>query len=142
MSRCSRTATFAALSILWCGVSASAETLRCQSINGNLNCAGSEGVSCQTVDGRKVCVSGHGDVVQSFGGTTSSGDDGAAGDAADEAMESGAMGSGAMDGGAMDGGASGPVPHERLQQRDPRGRVFLLQRDGTTLHLRTDWLSL
>jgi hypothetical protein len=132
MTRRSRIATIATLSILWCGVSASAETLRCQSINGNLNCAGSEGVSCQTVDGRKVCVSGHGDVVQSFGGTASSGDDGAAGDAADESM----------DGGAMDGGASGPVPHERLQQRDPRGRVFLLQRDGTTLHLRTDWLSL
>jgi hypothetical protein len=142
MTRRSRIATIATLSILWCGVSASAETLRCQSINGNLNCAGSEGVSCQTVDGRKVCVSGHGDVVQSFGGTASSGDDGAAGDAADESMDGGAMDGGAMDGGAMDGGASGPVPHERLQQRDPRGRVFLLQRDGTTLHLRTDWLSL
>jgi hypothetical protein len=137
MTRRSRIATIATLSILWCGVSASAETLRCQSINGNLNCAGSEGVSCQTVDGRKVCVSGHGDVVQSFGGTASSGDDGAAGDAADESMDGGAM-----DGGAMGSGASGPVPHERLQQRDPRGRVFLLQRDGTTLHLRTDWLSL
>jgi len=64
----SRVLTFAALSLLWCGVSASAETLRCQSVNGNLNCAGSGGVSCQTVDGRKTCVSGHGDVVQSFGG--------------------------------------------------------------------------
>ena len=75
MSRCSRTATLAALSILWCGASASADTLRCQSVNGNLNCAGSGGVSCQTVDGKKVCVSGHGDVVQSFGNGKSSGDD-------------------------------------------------------------------
>ena len=75
MSRCSRTATFAALSILWCGVSASAETLRCQSVNGNLNCAGSGGVSCQTVNGKKVCTSGHGDVVQSFGSGKSSRDD-------------------------------------------------------------------
>jgi hypothetical protein len=60
-----------ALAGLWvvgCGVSAGAETLRCQSVNGNLNCAGSSGVSCQTVNGRKTCVSGHGDVLQSFGG--------------------------------------------------------------------------
>ncbi len=70
MSRCSRAATFAALSILCFGVSASADTLRCQSVNGNLNCAGSSGVSCQTVNGKKVCVSGHGDVVQSFGGNS------------------------------------------------------------------------
>lgn len=67
MSRCSRAATFAVLSILWCGVSASAETMRCQSVNGNVNCVGSNGVSCQTVNGKKVCISGHGGVVQSFG---------------------------------------------------------------------------
>ena len=48
-------------------LSAAAETLRCQSVNGNLNCAGSAGVSCQTVNGRTVCASGRGDVVQSFG---------------------------------------------------------------------------
>jgi hypothetical protein len=69
----SRRVMLAALSLLWCGVSASAETLRCQSVNGNLNCAGSGGVSCQTVDGKKTCVSGHGDVVQSFGGGQTSG---------------------------------------------------------------------
>lgn len=68
MFRCSRAATLAAISILWCGVSASAETMRCQSVNGNVNCAGSSGVSCQTVNGKKVCVSGGGGVVQSFGG--------------------------------------------------------------------------
>jgi hypothetical protein len=71
MSRCSRAATFAVISILWCGLSASAESLRCQSVNGNLNCAGPGGVSCQTVNGKKVCISGHGDVVQSFGATSS-----------------------------------------------------------------------
>jgi len=60
--------------MLWWGWSASAESLRCQSVNGNLNCAGSGGVSCQTVNGRKVCISGHGDVIQSFGGDQSAGD--------------------------------------------------------------------
>jgi hypothetical protein len=90
MSRYSRAATFAALSILWFGVSASADTLRCQSVNGNLNCAGPGGVSCQTIDGKKVCVSGHGDVVQSFGkGTTSAPpDDGADDEGLDNAPPS------------------------------------------------------
>ncbi|MFL5257324.1 MAG: hypothetical protein ACJ8AI_31485 [Rhodopila sp.] len=72
MSRCSRTVLLAGLAIVSCGVLASAETLRCRSVNGNLTCAGSGGVACQTVNGKTVCVSGHGDVVQSFGkGTTS-----------------------------------------------------------------------
>jgi hypothetical protein len=66
-----RTAAFAIVSILWCVAPASAESLRCQSVNGNLNCAGSDGVACQTVNGKKTCVSGHGDVVQSFGKGTS-----------------------------------------------------------------------
>nr|WP_294501113.1 hypothetical protein [uncultured Rhodopila sp.] len=68
MSRQINALAVAGLLSVWCGVSAGAETLRCQSVNGNLNCAGSSGVSCQTIDGRKTCVSGHGDVVQSFGG--------------------------------------------------------------------------
>nr|WP_294516706.1 hypothetical protein [uncultured Rhodopila sp.] len=68
MARHLRAFALAGLWVVWCGVSAGAETLRCQSVNGNLNCAGSGGVSCQTVNGRKTCVSGHGDVVQSFGG--------------------------------------------------------------------------
>jgi len=67
MSRCSRTIAFAALSIAWGCLSAHADSLRCQSVNGNLNCVGSNGVACQTIDGKKVCVSGHGDVVQTFG---------------------------------------------------------------------------
>jgi hypothetical protein len=61
-------AILAVLTILWGGVSAFADTLRCQSSNGNLNCAGSNGVSCQTINGHKTCISGHGDVVQTFGG--------------------------------------------------------------------------
>lgn len=67
MSSCSRTIALAALSIIWSGLAAQADTLRCTSVNGNLNCAGSNGASCQTIDGKKVCVSGHGDVVQTFG---------------------------------------------------------------------------
>jgi hypothetical protein len=124
MSRCSRTATFAALSILWCGVSASAETLRCQSVNGNLNCAGSGGVSCQTVDGKKVCVSGHGDVVQSFGNGKSFSDD------ADNDED------------GLDGAPSHPVIHQRLEQHGPGGHTLLLERDGTKLHIQTDSLSI
>jgi hypothetical protein len=120
MPRCSRAATFAALSILWCGASASADTLRCQSVNGNLNCAGAGGVSCQTIDGKKVCVSGHGDVVQSFG-------KGSPSDASDD--------------GANDEGLDS-APPERPQHPDPRGHQLLLQRDGSALHLRTDRLSI
>lgn len=124
MFRRSRTATFAAFSILLCGMSASAETLRCQSINGNLNCAGSAAVSCQTVNGKKVCVSGHGDVIQSFGNGKSSGDDA---DTDDE---------------GMDGAPSDPAIQQRLERHDPRGRTLLLERDGTKLHIHTDRLSI
>jgi hypothetical protein len=54
---------------LFCGITGlHAETLRCQSMNGNLNCAGSSGVSCQTINGRTTCVSGKGGIVQSFHG--------------------------------------------------------------------------
>jgi hypothetical protein len=133
MSRCSRLSTFATLSMLWCGASVSAETLRCQSVNGNLNCAGSGGVSCQTVDGRKVCVSGHGDVVQTFGGGRSSRDDAADRDIGND---------GSADDEGMDGGPSDPTLHERLERHDAHGHVLLLQRDGTRLHLRTDWLAI
>ena len=78
MSGCPRVIALAAVSILWGALSAQADSLRCTSINGNLNCVGSNGVSCQTVDGRKVCTSGHGDVIQSFGnGSAGAGMDGA-----------------------------------------------------------------
>jgi hypothetical protein len=59
------------VALLACGVSASAETLRCQSIDGNVNCVGSHGYSCQTINGKKTCVSGKGDIVQSFGNHSS-----------------------------------------------------------------------
>jgi len=119
---------FAGLSIVWCGVSASAETLRCQSVNGNLNCAGSSGVSCQTVNGKTVCVSGHGDVVQSFG-------DGPPSDASgDDTEDAGSRGRGDV--------PPGPAVRERLERSDARGRTLLLDRDGTRLQLRTDWLSI
>jgi hypothetical protein len=124
MSCCSRAATFAALSMLWCGLAASAETMRCQSVNGNVNCAGPGGVSCQTIDGKKVCVSGHGDVVQSFGkGTSSDSHD-------DDADDDG-----------LDSASSQPALKERLERHNPHG-ALLLERDGTKLHLRTDWLSI
>jgi hypothetical protein len=127
--------TLAALSILWCGVSASAETLRCQSVNGNLNCAGPGGVSCQTVDGNKVCVSGHGDVVQSFGNSQSSGNIQSFGGSAtrDDSMG---------DGEGLDDAPPVPVVKQRLEQRDARGRTLLLEREGTKLHLRSDRLSI
>ena len=124
MSRCARNMLFAGLSVLWCGVSASAETLRCQSVNGNLNCAGSSGVSCQTVNGKTVCTSGHGDVVQSFGG-------GSAPDISDEHSD---------DPNEPDVPPAPPVK-QRLEQHGPNGHTLLLERDGTKLHLRTDWLS-
>jgi hypothetical protein len=120
MTSRSRPAILAALSMFCFGFAASAETMRCQSVNGNLNCAGSNGVSCQTVDGKKVCVSGHGDVVQSFGNTASSADD-----AAD-----------------ADEGADAKTLHQHLQRHDRRGRTLRLDRDGTKLDLNTNWLSL
>jgi hypothetical protein len=129
MSCCSRAATLAVLSVLWCGVSASAETLRCQSVNGNVNCAGSGGVSCQTVDGKKVCVSGHGDVAQSFG-NGSSPHDGANRD------------DGAGDDEGLDGAPSDPRMRQQLEQHGPHGRTLLLQRDGTSLHFHNDRLSI
>src|ERR1700761_9582264 len=108
MSRYARTATFAAVSIIWCGVSATAETLRCQSVNGNLNCAGSGGVSCQTVNGKKVCTSGHGDIVQSFGSGKSS------------------PGDAYTDDEGLGDALSDPGMHQHLEQRGPGGRSLLL----------------
>jgi hypothetical protein len=120
-----RTPLFTLLALLGCSVSASAETLHCQSLNGNLNCTGSNGVSCQTVDGRKVCVSGRGDVVQSFGADTSSRDRPAHDDARTD-----------------DEDIDAPVLHQRVELHGRDGHTLLLQRDGTQLHLQTDRLSL
>jgi hypothetical protein len=107
-----RPAILAVCSLLCFAASASAETMRCQSINGNLNCAGSGGVSCQTVDGRKVCVSGHGDVVQSFGG-----------------------------GGDTDEAAGGRAIHRHGGRADRFGSTPWPERDGMRPDLPRDWLS-
>ena len=119
MTSCSRAVMFAAVSIFWCGGSAFAETMRCQSVNGNLNCVGSSGVSCQTVNGKTVCISGHGGVVQSFGGTNPPADDPGVSEDTDDA----------------------PPAKQRIEQRDPRGHTMLLERDGEKLHFRNDWVS-
>ncbi len=113
-----------AVSILGFAYSASAETMRCQSVNGNLNCAGSSGVSCQTVNGKTVCVSGHGDVVQSFG--------------------NGSSASSSEDADHPDDGKSEPAPviHQRLEQHGPANQMMLLERDASKIRLRTDWISL
>jgi hypothetical protein len=63
----SRLIICALVGLIGCGAFASADTLRCQTRNGNTTCAGSSGFSCQTVNGQKTCVSGQGDVVQSIG---------------------------------------------------------------------------
>ena len=98
--------------------SASAETLRCQSVNGNLNCAGSNGVSCQTVNGTKVCVSGHGDVVQSFGGASAHDEDSADEDIGEPSMR------------------------EMLRMRHPDGRTLDLERNGSALHMQNGSTSI
>ncbi len=53
-----------------------AGTLRCTSLNGNLNCAGSGAVSCQSVNGHTVCSNASHDVMQSFGGAAMDDDSG------------------------------------------------------------------
>jgi hypothetical protein len=112
MSRNTTAVLIAAFSFLCYGASASAETLRCQSINGNLNCAGSSGASCQTVNGRTTCVSGHGDVVQSFGGG----------------------------GAAPDLGDEGADYQDRDEQADRPGSTT--PRRGEKRYPRSDWFSL
>jgi hypothetical protein len=131
MTSCARLIIFAVLSIVWCAAPASAETMRCQSVNGNLNCAGSGGVSCQTIDGKKVCTSGHGDVVQSFGKGTSST---SSGKTVDE-------GSAADDDG-QDDAAPAPKVHEHVEQRGPGAHTMTLDRNGPKLQLNTNRLSI
>ena len=58
----------AVLAVVVLGGAASAGSLTCRSVNGNVSCVGPGGTSCQTVDGRTVCVGGNGDAVQAFGG--------------------------------------------------------------------------
>jgi hypothetical protein len=129
MFRCKQTAGMVMLSFSILATPAIAETLRCQSINGNLNCAGSNGVSCQTVDGKKTCVSGHGDVVQSFGGGKGAADQGNA--ALDDKDSTG-----------MDDSETLPVPHQRIERHDQSGRQVIIDRDGAQIHVRTNWVSI
>jgi hypothetical protein len=129
MSRYAPVTVFAFLPMLWYGTSASAETLRCQSVNGNLNCAGSGAVSCQTVDGKKVCTSGRGDVVQSFGkGTSSSSSSRDSGDGDDDED--------------LNDTSPHPGTHQHVDQHGPGGKTLQVDRDGTKLHVRTDKLSI
>jgi len=131
MTSCSRAALFAAVSILWCGGSAFAETMRCQSVNGNLNCAGSSGVSCQTVNGKTVCISGHGGVVQSFGGQSLGN------------QSLGETNPPAGDPGVSDDTDDAPPPaKQRIEQRNLSGHSMLLEQDGRKLHFRNDWVSI
>lgn len=125
MSRRHIAATLAGLSILWGATAASAETLRCQSVNGNINCAGSEGYACQTVNGHKVCTSGHGDVVQSFGGADASGwphRDAIPGDGGGEPDDA--------------------LPEPMIKPRGDHDRSLWLQQDGMQLHIRTGQFSI
>lgn len=108
-----------ALSLLL-GTPAVAGTLHCQSVNGNLNCAGSGAVSCQTINGRTTCTNGGHDVVQSFGGM---GDEPA--DAVPDEPDS-----------------DDATPPRGWRMPKPGHHTLLLQRDGLNLHLRTDRLAI
>jgi hypothetical protein len=104
-----------------CGA-ASAGSLTCRSVNGNVSCVGSGGTSCQTVDGKTVCVGGNGDEVQAFGGGHPSPDP--------------------PDLGEDDGPVVLVPPGSRLWVgRGGPGGQLQLRREGRTLHLRSDGLS-
>lgn len=125
MSRNCYVVLLCGVTALWCAASSSADTLRCRSLNGNINCAGSTGTSCQTINGKTVCVSRHGDVVQSFGNGSTS-------DMPGSETE-----------GANEQGRENDVPalKERLEQLRPNGHSLLLDRNGPEMHLRSDWFS-
>src|SRR5690242_8731814 len=113
---------------LLCGPAFAGSLLSCRSVNGNVNCAGSGGTSCQTVDGKTVCVGGNGDAVQVFGGGQPPPD---------------LPDLGEDDGTPDDGPALLVPPGSRLWiGRDgPGAGKLLLRRDGRSLHLRTDGVS-
>ncbi|MBK1656809.1 hypothetical protein [Paracraurococcus ruber] len=103
---------FAALALACSLLPARAETLRCQSVNGNVTCAGSGAASCQRVDGRTVCTSGQGGIVQEFGGRPDA-------EAARRLAER----------------------RLRIERQGPAG-ALTLEREGGRLRLRTDRLDL
>jgi hypothetical protein len=103
-------------SLLFCSMlSVQADTLRCQSVNGNTNCAGTGSISCQTVNGRTVCASKNGDVVQSFGGQASP-------DSKDA---------------ESDDDSTPPARHQRFDMTSPRGQHLSVTQDGSSLHIRS-----
>jgi hypothetical protein len=110
-----------------CGA-ASAGSLTCRSVNGNVSCVGSGGTSCQTVDGKTVCVGGNGDAVQTFGGGHPPPD---------------LPDLGEDDGTADDGPVVLVTPGSRLRvgRGGPGVGQLQLRREGRTLHLRSDGLS-
>src|SRR6476660_8221979 len=67
--------SLAVAAALFACLPAFAGTLRCTSLNGNLNCAGSGAVSCQSANGHTVCSNASHDVMQSFGGASMDSDD-------------------------------------------------------------------
>jgi hypothetical protein len=117
MRRRTRFLSLFAMSLL-CGglLSAHAETLRCQSVNGNVNCVGPSAASCQTVNGRTTCVSRNGDVVQSFGNHAGSGTDGT----------------------GPEDDVAPPDLHQQLDILGPGGRRMSVTRDGSALHFRSN----
>ena len=129
MSRYARVTILGGLSIFWWSTAPMAETMRCQSINGNVNCAGSGAISCQTVNGRKVCTSGNGAVVQSFGGGSSS----------TQSEQAGGQDAGADDE-ALDDEAPKPKGRVPLQKHGPAGHSMLLDRDENKSQRHTNRL--
>ena len=118
-----RSVSLGGLVLLGCAVVASAGTLRCQSVDGNLNCAGSRAVGCQSVNGRTVCTSGGDDGVRSFGQAAP------LGDRTDAAME--------------DPSGDAPIAStQRIEQHGPGGHTLIYRRDGSRIHLRTDRLRI
>ena len=117
----------AVLAVVVLGGAASAGSLTCRSVNGNVSCVGSGGTSCQTVDGKTVCVGGNGDEVQAFGGGHPLPDPPDLGE---------------DDGTADDGPVVLVEPGSRLRVgRSGPGGQLQLRREGRTLHLRGDGLS-
>ncbi len=108
-------------------VSASAGTLRCRSVNGNVTCSGSGAISCQTVNGRTVCVGGHGDVVQSFGAGSPP--------AADlDGDPDAPAGKDELD---EDTAPADARPQRFIERRDANGPVLSVEQSGDRLRLRT-----
>jgi hypothetical protein len=98
---------------------ATAESLSCRSVNGNVTCSGSGAASCQTVDGQTVCTGGNGAIRQGFGARSVT---------PPVIIEE-------------DDDAAALPPRLFLDRRGPAGRLTI-ERDGTRLRLRSDRLSI